>query len=196
MPRRLLGRSRLPACLPWARFGGGGGAVLAWLSAARGAVYTGGAPAVVGRGAGWRGGLGCDACAGERVGVAALGGVATARRHTMAGVDKSSVAATSHTRAAAASTAMTRCNKHNLFVAIEHFNTADQLERHTGTPHTTMPTAMNCLLTCCLLRAFLLVLLRHCILVEFLCTLQHATQNLYTHSNAFDRIATILRRTL
>jgi quinol monooxygenase YgiN len=135
-----------------------------------------------------------DTCAGGRVGVAALGGVPRARRQTMDGVDKSSVAATSHTRAAAASTAMTRCNKHNLFVAIEHFSTADQLERHTGTPHTTMPTAMNCLLTCCLLRAFLLVLLRHCILVEFLCTLQHATQNLHTHSNAFDRIATILRR--
>jgi hypothetical protein len=106
VPRRLLGRSRLPAYLPWARFGGGGGAVLAGLSAARGAVYTGGAPAAVGRGAGWRGGLGCDACAGGRVGVAALGGVARARRHTMAGVDKSSVAAASHTLAAVASTAM------------------------------------------------------------------------------------------
>ena len=72
VPRRLLGRSRLPAYLPWARFGGGAGAVLAGPSAARGAVYTGGAPAAVGRGAGWRGGLGCDACAGGRVGVAAF----------------------------------------------------------------------------------------------------------------------------
>ena len=168
--------------------------MLSGLSAARGAAYTGGAPAAVGRGAGWRSRLGCDACAGGRVGVAALGGVATARRHTMAGVDKSSVAAASHTRAAAASTAMTRCNKHNLFVAIEHFSTADQLERHPGEPHTTIPTALNCLLSCCLLRAFLLVLLRHCILVEFLCTLQYATQNLHTHSNAFDCITTILRR--
>ena len=58
------------------------------------------------RGARWRGGLGCDVCAGGRVGVAALGGVARARRHTMAGVDKSSVAAASHTLAAVASTAM------------------------------------------------------------------------------------------
>ena len=55
------------------------GPCFAGLSAARGAVYTGGAPAAVGRGAGWRGGLGCDACAGGRVGVAALGGVARAR---------------------------------------------------------------------------------------------------------------------
>ena len=41
-----------------------------------------------------------------------------------------------------------------------------------------MPTALNCLLSRCLLRAFLLVLLRHCILVEFFCTLQYATQKL------------------
>ena len=75
-----------------------------------------------------------DTCAGGRVGVAALGGVPRARRQTMDGVDKSSVAATSHTRAAAASTAMTRCNKHNLFVAIEHFSTADRLERRQALP--------------------------------------------------------------
>jgi hypothetical protein len=75
VPRRLLGRLRLPACLPWARFGGGGGAVLAWRFAARGARYTGGAPAAVGRGAGWRCRLGCARCVGGRVGVAALGGV-------------------------------------------------------------------------------------------------------------------------
>jgi hypothetical protein len=47
-----------------------------------------------------------DTCAGGRVGVAALGGVPRARRQPMPGVDKSSVAAASHTRAAAASTAM------------------------------------------------------------------------------------------
>ena len=82
------------------------GPCLRRLSAARGAVYTGGAPAAVGRGAGWRGGLGCDACAGGRVGVAALGGVATARRQTMAGVDRSSVAAALHALAAVVSTAM------------------------------------------------------------------------------------------
>jgi hypothetical protein len=64
--------------------------------------------------------------------------------------------------------------------------------QHTGTPHT--PTALNCLLCCCLLRAFLLVLLRHCILPEPFCTLQHATQTLHTHSNTFDCSATILRR--
>jgi hypothetical protein len=52
VPRRLLGRLRLPACLPWARFGGDVGAVLAGLYAARGATYTGGAPATVWRGAG------------------------------------------------------------------------------------------------------------------------------------------------
>ena len=98
--------ARGSAYLPWARFGGGGGAVLAGLSAVRGATYTCGAPAAVGRGAGWRSRLGCDACAGGRVGVAALGRVARARRHTMAGVDKSSVAAASHTLAAVASTAM------------------------------------------------------------------------------------------
>ena len=76
VPRRLLGRLRLPACLPWARFGGGGGAVLAGFSAARGATYTGGFPAAVGRGAWWRSRLGCDTCAGGRVSIAALGGVA------------------------------------------------------------------------------------------------------------------------
>ena len=106
VPRRRLGRLRLAARFPWARFGGGGGAVLSGLSAARGVACTCGAPAAVGRGAGWRSRLGCDACAGGRVGVAALGGVARARRHTMAGVDKSSVAAASHTLAAVASTAM------------------------------------------------------------------------------------------
>ena len=56
-----------------------------------------GTPVVVGRGAGWRGRLGCDACAGGRVGVAALGCVARARRQTMAGVDRSSTAAASRT---------------------------------------------------------------------------------------------------
>ena len=69
VPRRLLGRSRLPACLPWARFGGGGGAVLSGLSAARGAVCTGGAPAAVGRGAG---GVVAWAVMLVRVGVSAL----------------------------------------------------------------------------------------------------------------------------
>ena len=49
VPRRRLGRLRLAARFPWARFGGGGGAVLAGLSEARGATYTGGAPAAVGR---------------------------------------------------------------------------------------------------------------------------------------------------
>ena len=85
-------------------------------------------------------------------------------------------------------------NQHTLFVATGHFSTADQLERHTGAPHTPIPTALNCLLSRCLLRAFLLVLLRHCILVEFFCTLQYATQNLHMHSNVFDCITTILRR--
>ena len=51
VPRRLIGRPRLPARFPWARFGGGGGAVLSGLSAARGATYTGGDPAAVRRGA-------------------------------------------------------------------------------------------------------------------------------------------------
>jgi hypothetical protein len=81
-----------------------------------------------------------------------------------------------------------------LFVATEHFSTADQLERHTGAPHTPMPIALNCMLSCCLLRALMLVWLKHCILVEFFCTLPYATQNLHTHSNVFDCIATILRR--
>ena len=45
-------------------------------------------------------------------------------------------------------------------------------------------TALNCLLCCCLLRAFLLVLLVHCILPASFCTLQYATQNLQTQSNA------------
>jgi hypothetical protein len=58
VPRRLLGRLRLPARFPRARFGGGGGAVPAGLSAARGATYTGGTPAAVGRGAWWRSRLG------------------------------------------------------------------------------------------------------------------------------------------
>jgi hypothetical protein len=102
-----VGRLRLPARFPWARLGGGGGAVLSGLSAARGAACTGGAPAAVGRGAGWRSRLGCDACAGGRVGVAALGGVARARRQTMAGVDRSSTAAASRTLAAVAWAAMT-----------------------------------------------------------------------------------------
>ena len=47
-----------------------------------------------------------DACAGGRVGIAALGGVERARRRTVAGVDGSSVAAASHALAAVASTAM------------------------------------------------------------------------------------------
>ena len=46
------------------------------------------------------------ACAGGRVGVAALGGVPGAGRRTVDGVGKSSVAAASHARAAAASAAM------------------------------------------------------------------------------------------
>ena len=60
------------------------------------------------RSGGVRGGVvaWADTCAGGRVGVAALGGVPRARRQPMHGVDKSSVAAASHTRAAAASTAM------------------------------------------------------------------------------------------
>jgi len=53
VPRRRLGRLRLATRFPWARFGGGGGAVLAGLSAARGATYTGGAPPAVGRDACW-----------------------------------------------------------------------------------------------------------------------------------------------
>ena len=60
------------------------------------------------RSGGVRGGVvaWADTSAGGRVRVAALGGVPTARRQPMPGVDKSSVAAASHARAAAASTAM------------------------------------------------------------------------------------------
>jgi hypothetical protein len=55
------------------------------------------------------------------------------------------------------------------------------IPQHSVAPH--KPTALNCLLCCCLLRAFLLVLLGHCILPKSFCTLQYATQNLHTQSN-------------
>jgi hypothetical protein len=41
-------------------------------------------------------------------------------------------------------------------------------------------TALNCLLCCCLFRAFLLILLVYCILPATFCTLQCATQGLQT----------------
>ena len=66
--------------------------------------------------------------------------------------------------------------------------------QHTGAPHT--PTALNCLLCCCLLRAFLLVLLRHCILPEYFCTPNYATQNLHTHSNALHRHHTAKKKSM
>jgi hypothetical protein len=69
--------------------------------------------------------------------------------------------------------------------------------RHTGAPHTPTalncllqrlrlahghwgqtPTALNCLLCCSLSRAFLLVLLMHCIFPASFYTLQYVTQNL------------------
>ena len=106
VPRRLLGRLRLPTCLPWARFGGGRGAVLAGLFAARGAPYTGGDPAAVGRGAG---GVVTCAVLVVWVGVSALRLWAEWQGHdagTTAGLDTSSVAAASHTLAAVASNAI------------------------------------------------------------------------------------------
>ena len=80
VPRRLLGHLRLHACLSWARFGGGGGAVLAWRFPARGAPCTRWHPCGSGGGAGRRYALVCAGCVGGSVGVAALGCVARARR--------------------------------------------------------------------------------------------------------------------
>ena len=60
--------------------------------------------------------------------------------------------------------------------------TLDIVPRRRDVSHT--HTAFNCLLCCCLLRAFLLVLLIHCILPASFCTLEYATQNLQTQSNA------------
>jgi hypothetical protein len=54
--------------------------------------------------------------------------------------------------------------------------------QHSAASHT--PTAFNCMHCSCLLRAFLLVLLVHCILPASFCTLEYATQNLQTQSNA------------
>jgi hypothetical protein len=128
VPRRLLVRLWPPACLPWARFGGGRGAVLAGLFAARGTQYTGGAPAAVGRGAG---GVVTWAVLVVWVGVSALRLSAEWQGHD-AGTTASSVAAASHTLAAVASNAITTLQRIALFVATMHFSTADRLERSRG----------------------------------------------------------------
>ena len=88
------------------------------------------------------------------------------------------------------------------FSVAKHFREAKRLAlaivpRRRDVSHT--HTALNCLLCCCLLRAFLLVLLVHCILPASFCKLQCATQGLQTRSNAVwwrckPCIATILRR--
>jgi hypothetical protein len=114
-------------------------------------------------------------------------------------LDTSSVAAASHTgsrgfqchdsvptNAHSSSPPSTSSRQTDLRVP-RHFHATKRLalaivQQHSVAPHT--PTALNCLLCCCLLRTFLLVLLGHCILPESFCTLQYATQNLHTHSNA------------
>ena len=81
------------------------GPCFAGLSAARGAATL---VAPLQQSGGVRGGVvaWADTCAGGHVGVAAFGGVPGARRRPVRGVDRSSVAAASHARTAAASAAM------------------------------------------------------------------------------------------
>ena len=142
------------------------------------------------------------------VGVSALRLSAEWQGHD-AGTTASSVAAASHTgsrgfqchdsvptNAHSSSPPSTSARQTDFSVA-RHFHATKRLAlaivpQHTGAPHT--PTALNCLLCCCLLRTFLLVLLRHCILPEPFCTLQHATQTLHTHSNTFNCSVTVLRK--
>jgi hypothetical protein len=71
---------RLPACVPWASFGGGGGACVAFSCTPVVLGTPDGIPAAVRQGAGRRCALGCAGCAtvGGSVDVAALVGVARA----------------------------------------------------------------------------------------------------------------------
>jgi hypothetical protein len=98
---------------------------------------------------------------------------------------------------------------YKFFATIRRFHATKRLAlaivpQHSATSHT--PTALNCLFCCCLLPAFLLVLLVPCILRASFCTLEYATQNLQTlaytchtsfhiqRSRTLSSIAPILRR--
>ena len=69
------------------------------------------------------------------------------------------------------------------FSVAKHFHATKRLTlaivpQHRAASHT--PSALNCLLRCCLLRVFMLVLLVPCILPASFCTLEYATQKFQT----------------